>query len=173
MNKIHYLPCSIGKHQHLRISGIVNLQESCLCTSNYGRFEKQFWKQCNFKNFIKSNLIKTSLNSFFAMQKMCFAPFTFFNVYQVFPRPEGSGLSLFQFLNHRVCPSFHPSVLPSILSGVFLELYHQFFLKFANVLETYMNFCMTEPDFLGKFLGTRAQNGSKTGFFQFIEKFGQ
>ena len=45
------------------------------------------------------------------------------------------------------------------------------------VSETHMKLCVTEPDFLGKFffdqkLGERAQNGPKTGFFQFIGKFG-
>ena len=45
------------------------------------------------------------------------------------------------------------------------------------VLETYMKLCMTEPYFQKKkkkfppnFLGQN--NGSKTGFFGFIEKFG-
>ena len=42
------------------------------------------------------------------------------------------------------------------------------------VLETYMKFCVTEPDFPGKFflpqkLGKWAQNGPK--FFEFIGKF--
>ena len=43
------------------------------------------------------------------------------------------------------------------------------------MLETPMKLCMTEPDFLGKNIskfGKWAQNGPKTGFFQFIEKSG-
>ena len=45
------------------------------------------------------------------------------------------------------------------------------------VLESHVLLCVTEPDFLGKFflspkLGKWAQNGSKSGFFQFIGKFG-
>ena len=44
------------------------------------------------------------------------------------------------------------------------------------VLETCMMFCMGELDFLGKIflpqkLGKWTKNGSKTGFFEFIEKF--
>ena len=45
------------------------------------------------------------------------------------------------------------------------------------VVETHMKLRVTEPDFLGRFpfaqkLGKSAQNGPKTMFFQFIEKFG-
>ena len=39
------------------------------------------------------------------------------------------------------------SVHPSLSPGVFLELDHQFFLKFGMVLETQMNWWKTEPDF--------------------------
>ena len=44
-------------------------------------------------------------------------------------------------------------------------------------VEIYMKLCVTELDFLGKFpfapkLGKSAQNGLKTVFFQFIQKFG-
>ena len=45
------------------------------------------------------------------------------------------------------------------------------------VVETHMKLRVTESDFLGRFpfaqkLGKSAQNGPKTMFFQFIEKFG-
>ena len=45
------------------------------------------------------------------------------------------------------------------------------------VVETHMKLRVTEPNFLGRFpfaqkLGKSAQNGPKTMFFQFIEKFG-
>ena len=45
------------------------------------------------------------------------------------------------------------------------------------VLESHVKLCLTEPDFLGKIflppeLGKWAQNGSETGFFQFVGKFG-
>ena len=43
-----------------------------------------------------------------------------------------------------------PSVLPSICSGVLLELGLWFFLNLGMVLETHMKFCMTELDFSGK-----------------------
>ena len=44
------------------------------------------------------------------------------------------------------------------------------------MLETLMKLCVTEPDFLEKIflpkkLGKWAKNGSKTGFFEYIEKF--
>ena len=39
---------------------------------------------------------------------------------------------------------------PSVRPSVFLELYHQFFLNFAMVLETHMKLCVTQPDFFRK-----------------------
>ena len=44
------------------------------------------------------------------------------------------------------------------------------------VLETHMKLCVTEPDFPGNFFlpqkfGKWTQNGTKTGFFEFIGKF--
>ena len=44
-------------------------------------------------------------------------------------------------------------------------------------LEVRMKLCMTEPDFLKKFflpenLGKWTKNGLKTGFFEFIERYG-
>ena len=51
--------------------------------------------------------------------------------------------------------SVHSSVLqsfcPSFCQGVFLELHHQFFLNFDMILETHMQLCMTEPNFLENF----------------------
>ena len=46
------------------------------------------------------------------------------------------------------------------------------------VLETHLTLCVTELDFPGKFflsqkLGKCAQNGTETGFFEFIGKFSQ
>ena len=72
--------------------------------------------------------------------------------------------------------SVRPSVRPSVCPGVFLELYHWFFLNFGMMLETHMKFCVTEPDFLEKIflpktLGKWVKNGPKTGFFEYIEKF--
>ena len=65
------------------------------------------------------------------------------------------------------------SVCPSICPGIFLELYHQFFLNFGMVLESHMKLCMTELDFPEKIFWTKNQkNGPETGFFEFIEKFG-
>ena len=45
------------------------------------------------------------------------------------------------------------------------------------VLEIHMKLCVTEPDFPEKFvlspkLGKGTKKGPKTGFFEFIEKFG-
>ena len=45
------------------------------------------------------------------------------------------------------------------------------------VLETHMKLCVAEPDFSGgnflpKKMGKWTKNGTKTGFFEFIEKFG-
>ena len=44
------------------------------------------------------------------------------------------------------------------------------------MLETHTKLCMTEPDFLEKKIfapkiGRVDKNGSKTGFFEYIEKF--
>ena len=75
-----------------------------------------------------------------------------------------------------VLPSVHPSVYPSVQAFSW-NCVISFFLKFGMVLESHVLLCVTEPDFLGKFflspkLGKWAQNGSKSGFFQFIGKFG-
>ena len=51
-------------------------------------------------------------------------------------QPEGS--------YERVCPPFRLSFHPSICPGVFSGLYHQFFLNFSMMLETYMKLCVTE-----------------------------
>ena len=68
------------------------------------------------------------------------------------------------------------SVRPSICLGVFFELYHCFFLNFGMVLETHMRLYVTGLDFLGIFFffftPKIRKNGPKTGFFEFIEKFG-
>ena len=74
-----------------------------------------------------------------------------------------------------ILPSFFPSFH---LSRCFLGIVSLFFfLNFGMVLESHVKLCMTEPDFLGNFfllpkLGKWAQNEPKTGFFQFIGKFG-
>ena len=65
-----------------------------------------------------------------------------------------------------VLPPFQPSICLFICSGVFLELYHYFFLNFCVVLETNMKLCVTEPDFLEKTflplkLGKWTKNGPK------------
>ena len=74
----------------------------------------------------------------------------------------------FLTVTKRVCPYF--------CLGIFLELYHQFFLNFGMVLETHMKLCMTELDFSGVKnlplkLGKWTKNGLKTGLFDFVEKF--
>ena len=77
-------------------------------------------------------------------------------------------------LRNRVSQSILLSIL---LSALALELYYQFFLNFGIVLETCIKFCMVEQNFLEKSflpqkLGKWTKNGSKTEFFEFIEKFG-
>ena len=71
-----------------------------------------------------------------------------------------------------------PSVSPSVLLGHLLGIVSLFFLNFGMVLETSMAFCVTKPDFLEKKnllqkLSKWTKNVPKTGFFEFIEKFGQ
>ena len=68
-------------------------------------------------------------------------------------------------------------LLPFCLSGYFLGIISFFFLNFGMVLEAHMKLCVAEPDFSGgnflpKKMGKWTKNGTKTGFFEFIEKFG-
>ena len=63
-----------------------------------------------------------------------------------------------------------------LLHGTTRLLGGWFFVNFCMVLESHVT-CVTELDSLGKFflplkLGKETQNGPKTGFFQFIGKYG-
>ena len=82
---------------------------------------------------------------------------------------------------NRVCPSFYlsfhlffcPFVHPSICPGVFLELYHQFFLNFG-MLETHMKLWRDRVRFSGKKLlppksRKWTKNGPKQGFLNLLE----
>ena len=76
-----------------------------------------------------------------------------------------------------VCPSFRPSVPPSILQSVRAFSWNYIIINFGMVLETHMKLCMT-AGFSGKniFWPKNWENGPKMGqnqgFFKFIEKFG-
>ena len=64
-----------------------------------------------------------------------------------------------------------------LLHGTTRLLGGWFFVNFCMVLESHVTLCVTELDSLGKFflplkLGKETQNGPKTGFFQFIGKYG-
>ena len=68
--------------------------------------------------------------------------------------------------------SVRPSVLPSVQAFSWNCIIN-FFLKFGMVLEFHVKLCVPEPDFLGNFFCPKKwENGPKTGFFQFIGKFG-
>ena len=65
--------------------------------------------------------------------------------------------------------SVRPFICNSVCSGLFLELYHQFFLNFSMLIETYIKLCVTQPNFLQKsFLPPKLvkwdKNGLKTVF---------
>ena len=73
-----------------------------------------------------------------------------------------------------VSRSVHPSVYLSVRLDI-LELDHQFCLNFCIVVETYMKFCVAEPDFQVVFSpqkqGKWIKNGREIGSLNFIEKF--
>ena len=126
--------------------------ETCkkLCVTELDVLEKRFCPQ-NWKNGPKMgqervflNLLKNCVNNFYSICAIMKTDITYCVPAQI--------------------PYLGKFLFPSIYPGIFLELYHQFFLNFGMVLETCKKLCVTELDVLEKrFCPQNWKNGPKLG----------